>query len=407
MFASGATRLLSGIALSTCGLASISSSSTRAAFGCVALLRTCGSYLEPFKIIDFGSGPTATYASFSAQASGLPDAGSTAYAIPAAPNNDRSREGSGGAPDISPGATSAAAALGGSTTHLRATASVAPAAGLPSSLGPTSDVNAVSLPAAAAGEAPSAPASRRDKSASADVVYPSSRDDNLGVQRNWFNALFTQLNVIQRTGMAPHLKGRQKEVFEAVEREFEVLWVRHVRGKGLEGVAHRGMLMCCLAIATHKVLMYETGDDALVREVVRTNLGGTAVGLMMRLHKLRLWLLLKLLAEDPYKQAVRFLPSLHGDMGSLVVGEVAEGDSEATWTATSCKFHSVLAEEGATELLPEFCCQFSMQWLEVFSQYGVRVGLEESVGFGDECCKVRISRPAGTATPASRGSSDG
>jgi hypothetical protein len=29
------------------------------------------------------------------------------------------------------------------------------------------------------------------------------------------------------------------------------------------------MLLCCLAIATHKVLLYEAGDDALVREVSR------------------------------------------------------------------------------------------------------------------------------------------
>ncbi|EFJ40437.1 hypothetical protein VOLCADRAFT_108158 [Volvox carteri f. nagariensis] len=237
---------------------------------------------------------------------------------------------------------------------------------------------------------------RRDKSASADVIYPSSRDDNLGVQRNWFNALFTQLNVIQRTGLAPYaaLKGRTKEVFEAVEREFEGLWERHVRGRGLQGTPHRGMLLCCLAIATHKVLLYETGDEALVREVVRTNLGGTAVGVMMRLHKLRLWLLIRLLAEDPYKQAVRFLPSLQGDMGCLVPGEVLEGqvgevgEVGATWVTHSCTFHSVLAAEGATELLPEFCCQFGMQWLEVFSQYGVRVGLEESLGFGDECCRM-------------------
>lgn len=27
------------------------------------------------------------------------------------------------------------------------------------------------------------------------------------------------------------------------------------------------MLLCCLAIATHKVLRYESGDDELVKEV--------------------------------------------------------------------------------------------------------------------------------------------
>jgi hypothetical protein len=82
----------------------------------------------------------------------------------------------------------------------------------------------------------------------ADTVFPSSMDDNFGVQRNWFNALFSQaspavsyddpgrqprscrarawrtctylswlltrpqLNVVHRTGMIPHMKGRQREV---------------------------------------------------------------------------------------------------------------------------------------------------------------------------------------------------
>lgn len=34
-----------------------------------------------------------------------------------------------------------------------------------------------------------------------------------------------------------------------------------------QGTAHRGMLLCCLAVATHRVLRYESGDDELVREV--------------------------------------------------------------------------------------------------------------------------------------------
>lgn len=249
------------------------------------------------------------------------------------------------------------------------------------------------------------PTSRRDAKAggsAADTVYPSSHDDNLGVQRNWFNALFSQLNVVHRTGLAPAMKGRQKEIFVAVEREFEGLWERHVKDKGLQGTAHRGMLLCCLAVATHRVLRYESGDDELVREIVRTNLGGMAVGVMMRLHKARLWLLLKLLNEDPYKQAVQFLPTLQGDLGSLVPSAVEAGPAEAVWTTSGCAFHKVLEQEGALELLPEFCCQYSMQWMEEFAQYGVRVGLEKSLAFDDDCCLVRISRPGGVAPPATQ-----
>ncbi|KXZ41685.1 hypothetical protein GPECTOR_320g26 [Gonium pectorale] len=210
------------------------------------------------------------------------------------------------------------------------------------------------------------------------------------------------LNVIQRTGMAPHMAGRQKEVFVAVEREFEELWERHVRGRGLQGVAHRGLLLCCLAIATHRVLRYETGDDELVKEVIRTNLGGVADNIMLKLHKGRLWLLLRLLAEDPYKQAVRFLPQLQGDMASLVSSDLVAGPHEATWTASACAFHAALAAEDATELLPHFCCQYGMQYLEGFAQYGVRVGLEQSLGFGDDRCCVRISRPGPPPSPPSQ-----
>ncbi|GLC42691.1 hypothetical protein PLESTM_001365300 [Pleodorina starrii] len=404
MLAFGAARLLSGFALSTCSLAASSSSSSAgraATLGAAELLRGyCGAWKQSSwthpSTLAAGPGPSITaLGGFSTRAPGSPEP-------PTSGSNAPPAHATSPASTLSPASTSAT----GAPTH--ETPQAAPAS---ADASPSSDAEA---PAAAAAAAPSGPASRRDKSASADVVYPSSRDDNLGVQRNWFNALFTQLQVMQRTGlMAPHLKGRQKEVFEAVEREFEGLWERHVRGRGLEGTAHRGMLLCCLAVATHKVLLYETGDDTLVREVVRTNLGGTAVGIMMRLHKTRLWLLLRLLAEDPYKQAVRFLPSLQGDLGSLVAGEVATGEEGqeggirggATWTARSCAFHSVLAAEGASELLPEFCCQFSMQWLEVFAQYGVRVGLEESLGFGDERCVVRISRPAPPGRPRPPGPS--
>lgn len=253
-----------------------------------------------------------------------------------------------------------------------------------------------------ASEAPQPPlpqrTSRRDATATAaETVYPSSSDDNLGVQKIWFNSLFSQLNVVHRAGLAPAMAGRQKEIFVAVEKEFEGLWERHIRGKGLQGTAHRGMMMCCLAIATHKVLRYESGDDELVAEVVRTNLGGQAVKIMMRLHRARLWLLLKLLAEDPFTQAVRFLPSLQGDFGALVGNEVVVGKDEATWKCTSCTFHEVLAAEDSLELLPEFCCQYSMQWLSVFGEYGVRVGLESSLAYDDPFCLVRISRPAAAA----------
>lgn len=57
------------------------------------------------------------------------------------------------------------------------------------------------------------PTPARDKSGS--IIYESSKDDPFGVQKNWFNALSSQLNVAVKTGMVPDLKGRQKQVRRA------------------------------------------------------------------------------------------------------------------------------------------------------------------------------------------------
>eukprot|EP00967_Tisochrysis_lutea_P004965 scaffold5883_cov17-Tisochrysis_lutea.AAC.2 len=44
--------------------------------------------------------------------------------------------------------------------------------------------------------------------------YASSFDDPFGVQRNWFTALYKQLNYIAKTGQVKTIMGRQKEVFQ-------------------------------------------------------------------------------------------------------------------------------------------------------------------------------------------------
>ncbi len=46
--------------------------------------------------------------------------------------------------------------------------------------------------------------------------FPSSGDDKFGVQKNWFTALYKQLNYMAKTGAVPGLKGRQRAVFEQV-----------------------------------------------------------------------------------------------------------------------------------------------------------------------------------------------
>jgi len=48
------------------------------------------------------------------------------------------------------------------------------------------------------------------------VQYASSFDDPFGVQRNWFTALYKQLNYITKTGQVKSMTGRQKQVFQQV-----------------------------------------------------------------------------------------------------------------------------------------------------------------------------------------------
>ncbi len=40
-------------------------------------------------------------------------------------------------------------------------------------------------------------------------------------------------------------------------------------------------------------------------------------------------------------QAVQFLPTLQGDLGSLVPSAVEAGPAEAVWTTSGCAFHKV------------------------------------------------------------------
>lgn len=49
-----------------------------------------------------------------------------------------------------------------------------------------------------------------------------------------------------------------------VEREFESLYVKYVRDTKLDDQAHRSMLMCCLSVATYRILNDELGDTKLV-----------------------------------------------------------------------------------------------------------------------------------------------
>lgn len=184
-------------------------------------------------------------------------------------------------------------------------------------------------------------------------------------------------------------------------------------------------------------------DPKIVRDVIRTNQGSVMMALLMPLHRFRIWILRYLLAEEPYRQAVQFLPALQADMGALCGSEIhfgalagAESESEAapshsaaastapsssSTSSTSnasasgrvqlptplpdetslvikrCRYHEVLTKEDAPFLLSEFCCSHGLVWLQEFSKHGVDVSLERSMLWEDECCAIRLARRKQTA----------
>jgi hypothetical protein len=188
-----------------------------------------------------------------------------------------------------------------------------------------------------------------------------------------------------------------------VEKEFEGLYIKYVRDKKLDDQAHRSMLMCCLSIATYRILNDELGDTKLVgrvltacllrldyyagavvtqqciprsrsttlcrviwhdllentclvpppllrqvRDIIRTNLGSVMLAILQPVHRFKLWILRHLLREDMYKQAVNFLPALTQDMGSLCTPSVQEeqGGDVTTLTVTKCMYHDMLTQVG-------------------------------------------------------------
>ncbi|KAJ9515939.1 hypothetical protein QJQ45_016887, partial [Haematococcus lacustris] len=203
------------------------------------------------------------------------------------------------------------------------------------------------------------------------LQYSSSSDDRSGVQRIWFTSLYKQLNYISKIGAVPTFTGRQRPVFELVEQEFEGLYTKYVKGQQLDEQSQRSLMMCCLAIATYRVLNDELGDTKMVREIIRTNLGGLMVSLLLPVHRFKLWLLRYLFMEDMYQQALRMLPALTADMGRLcsssVVAEGGEGSGTTLLTVHKCRFHEVLTQEDAPFLLTEFCCHQGLQWLDAYS----------------------------------------
>lgn len=54
-------------------------------------------------------------------------------------------------------------------------------------------------------------------------------------------------------------------------------------------ISCRALLMVCLSIATHRVLSYEVADEAMVREIIRTNLGGIMTNFMKYIQRFQMF----------------------------------------------------------------------------------------------------------------------
>jgi len=235
--------------------------------------------------------------------------------------------------------------------------------------------------------------------------YASSFDDPFGVQRNWFTALYKQLNYIAKTGQVKTIMGRQKEVFQQVESEFEHLYNKYVKDKPLQPGDHRSMLMCCLSVATYRILNDEIEDTRLVREIIRTNLGSMMISLLRPIHRFKLWVLRHILREDMYRQAVGLLPAMLQDMGGLVEHTVEGDDRETMLKVSKCAYHELLTQEETPFLLSEFCCHHGLLWMHEYRRHGVIVSMDNCKAWDDSCCQLRIARPGQQASTAAQGGS--
>jgi len=214
------------------------------------------------------------------------------------------------------------------------------------------------------------------------------------VQKNWFTSLYKQLNYISKTGAVENIKGRQKAVFEQVEREFEGLYQKYVAGRSLDEATHRATLLTCLSIASYRVLNDELGDTKLARDIIRTNLGSVMLALLRPVHRFKLWILKWIMREDMYKQAVGFLPALKADLGTQCNSRVEESsDAVTTMTVDKCMYYDILTKEDTPFLLSEFCCHHGLLWLHEFRAHGVVVSMDKCMAWDDNCCQLRIARP--------------
>lgn len=106
-------------------------------------------------------------------------------------------------------------------------------------------------------------------------------------------------------GARPHLKGRESEVVEAVRSDYYDLMARHAAGRALSHQARRQLKIACLAAATYRALLRETGGDAAAAdEHVAQSMGSLYAPFLRGALKGLSWVKRLLLAQKPYALAL-------------------------------------------------------------------------------------------------------
>lgn len=250
----------------------------------------------------------------------------------------------------------------------------------------------------------------------------------------------------------PNLKGREKEIAEAVRREYEATLVRRLSpvadaragadnaenadaATESESLSHlpelaqssdraRAQLrQACLAAATQRVFARELGGTPAAERdaaaAVAEAMGSLHAPFLVGALKATSWMRRLVLRQSVFDQAcqtleklgrdlegaaaVERLPPVHGEGSGAEsdeddderAGKAAGGKHEkqqhATLRVSSCGVAELLRAEGVAEhLAPTFCCGHARTWFDAYSSQGVGAALDASIARGDGRCRLRV-----------------
>jgi hypothetical protein len=252
----------------------------------------------------------------------------------------------------------------------------------------------------------------------------------------------------------PNLKGREKEIAEAVRREYEATLVRrlspvasadakdaadadnasadtadesalsHLPELAQSSDRARAQLrQACLAAATQRVFARELGGTPAAERdaaaAVAEAMGSLHAPFLVGALKATSWMRRLVLRQSVFDQACQTLEKLGRDLeGAAAVerlppvhgeGSGAESDEDdderagkaragkhekqrhATLRVSSCGVAELLRAEGVAEhLASTFCCGHARTWFDAYSSQGVGAALDASIARGDARCRLRV-----------------